>query len=133
MKRFYSLPGEPGRELLELIGSLTFGDTLTVASTDAFGTGMTRAAFLQAILLRGIKLRANLILPEHLEEWDQHQCAARQQRYERAKERGAYADCGRPKSIDRDPIKKLFDQGFNGAQISRRLDLPKGSVYRIIE
>jgi hypothetical protein len=132
MKRRYAQSGEPGRNLFELIASLGPADNLTVEHSSAFGSNpIIRAAFLNAINARGIRLRVTNIAPEHVKEIREHQNVARKARYARAAERGAYAACGRPQTIDRDQIKQLLDQGLNGREVARKLDLPQGTVYRI--
>jgi len=132
MNTFYAQPGPPGRNLFELIATLGPADKLTVEHSAAFGSNpMIRAAFLNAIRARGVRLHVVNIAREHADELREHQNAARKARYARAVERGAYAACGRPQTIDRDQIKRLLAQGLNGAQIALKLDLPQSSVYRV--
>lgn len=48
----------------------------------------------------------------------------------RAKERGVYD--GRKKSIDRDIVVNLYNEGVGATEISRRLGIGRSSVYRLV-
>jgi hypothetical protein len=132
MQRRYAQPGPPGRKLFDLIAKLGPADKLTVEHSAMFGSNpMIRAAFLQAILARGIRLHVVNIAKEHADELCEHHNAARKARYSRAVERGAYENCGRPQSINRGPIIKLLNRGLNAAEVSRQLSVPTSTVYRV--
>lgn len=50
---------------------------------------------------------------------------------EKAKQRGVYK--GRKKSVDRDKVLELHQQGVKKVQIAKKLGIGRATVYRILE
>jgi hypothetical protein len=85
------------------------------------------------LLVRGIRLRVLHVAPEYEAEFASFKADFRRARFERAKARGAYANCGRPRTIDRAAIQNLNAKGMSPAAITRELGgaVGRSTVYRI--
>jgi hypothetical protein len=131
MQKLYSWPAPPGRQLLAAISELGEGDTLTVPGLSVFGSDVMRQAVLDTLVMRGVRLRVEQIEPEHAEELKRWRHYFRQTRTRVAQDRGSYNHTGRKRSVDREPIKRLLAKGMLPIEISRKLNIPPSSVYRI--
>jgi hypothetical protein len=119
--------------LVACIEELTEGDTLALPNLGILGRDALRKAVLLALTLRGIRLRVRSVEPELQSELASWRREYRQASIERARRRGAYhhGRGGRPRVVDRDPIRSLLAKGLTPIEVSRRLSIATTTAYRI--
>jgi hypothetical protein len=131
MQRFYGWPAPPGRKLLETIAGLNEGDTLSIPGLAVFGNEEMRRVVLNTLLQRGISLKVREVEPELVAELAEWRNRFRDAAISRAHERGSYDHGGRPRTIDRGPIKRLLAKGMSPIDVARKLNIPPSTVYRV--
>jgi hypothetical protein len=90
-----------------------------------------RRVVLNTLLQRGISLKVREVEPELVAELAEWRNRFRDAAISRAHERGSYDHGGRPRSIDREPIKKLLRKGMFPVDVARTLGIPVSTAYRI--
>ena len=135
-QRFYSRPeseAKPGRVLMAYLTDLGPGDLLTVPDLGHFGDSeAVRDAALLTLIRKDIRLKVLNVPDKHRSLIAKFQTDVRRAKIDRAKARGAYADCGRPATVDREAVRKLKADGLRPEAIAGRLGISRSTAYRIL-
>ncbi len=136
-----------GREELEtLLGFLRRGDTLCITRIDRLARslrdlqnivyeleekGVTLKATEQPIDTGSAAGKAFLGMLPFFSEFETNLRRERQMEgVQKAKAKGVYK--GRKRSINRDEIRRLKDEGIGATEIAKRMKIGRGSVYRVL-
>jgi DNA-binding NarL/FixJ family response regulator len=132
MQTSFNSPGSPGA-LLDYIAALEEGDTLALRNLSVLGPAVIRKAVLRALIRGGIRLKVFACEPELAAELEQWRRDFRDASIVRARARGSYSHGagGRKRSVDREPIAKLLDQGLRPIEVARRLNISPSTAYHI--
>jgi hypothetical protein len=136
VQRFYAKPASeagPGKSFLKLVSQLIPDGLLVIPSLDHFGSAVIRDGVLRTLIQNGVRLKVQNASADDEAVLAKFKADARRARFDRAKERGAYRNCGRPRKIDPAAVRKLAADGLTLGKIAAQLGIGRTSADRILK
>ena len=136
VQQYYAKPDSeagPGKSFVELVRELIPNGLLVIPSLDHFGSAVMRDGIFRTLIQHGIRLKVQNTSAEDEAVLAKFKADARRARFNRAKERNAYRNCGRPRKIDPVAVHKLAADGLTPAKIATQLGIGRTSADRILK